>query len=82
MTHLQQSHTGPTQAAKWKSHVLLHKYNILVNGQHVEFNLLGWRTALAHARNHTQDLFHPGKIVEILDLWTGEIYNIQRCAQP
>ena len=54
---------------------LIRKYNILVDGRHVETNVLGWRTALAHARTHTGDLFGKHK-VEILTLETGEIEEI------
>lgn len=55
---------------------LIYYYNILVNGKHVETNLLGWRTALAHARTHTGDLFGK-QIVEILNINTGEIITIE-----
>lgn len=55
---------------------LIYKYNILVNGRHVEFNLLGWRTALAHARTHTGNLFELNR-VEILNLSTGEIVTYE-----
>ena len=54
---------------------LIPKYNILVNGRHIETNVIGWRTALAHARKHTGDLFGRNK-VEILTLATGEIEEI------
>ena len=54
---------------------LLPKYNILVNGKHVETNVLGYRTALAHARSHTGNLFERTK-VEILTIATGEIEEI------
>ena len=54
---------------------LIYKYNILKNGKFIETNLLGWRTALAHARTHTGDLFGNNKI-EILCVETGEIQTI------
>lgn len=57
---------------------LIYKYNILVDGKHVETNLLGWRTALAHARKHKSDLFTKVKRVEILNLWTGEIITLEQ----
>lgn len=62
------------------NNTLIYKYNVLVNGRHVETNLLGWQTALAHARKHTGNLF--GKmIVEILNTGTGEILNIEQAEQ-
>lgn len=66
--------------ANFIKNTLIYKYNILVNGKHVEFNLLGWRTALAHARTHTGNLF--GKtIVEILNLTTGEIITYEEATK-
>lgn len=60
-----------------KNTTLIYKYNILANGRHVETNLLGWRTALAHARNHRTNLFETN-IVEILNLSTGEIVTLEQ----
>lgn len=57
---------------------LIYHYNIIDNGIHAECNLLGWRTALAHARERTSDLFEPNKQVEILCIETGEITIIQK----
>lgn len=56
--------------------VLLYHYNILVNGIAMEFNLLGWRTARAHARRYLTNLFETNQ-VEILCLDTGEIQIIR-----
>lgn len=57
---------------------LIYHYNIIDNGKHVECNLLGWRTALAHARERTSDLFNQNKQIEILCIETGEITIIQK----
>ena len=56
--------------------VLLYHYNILVNGIAKEFNVLGYRTAKAHARHYLSNLFEQNQ-VEILCIDTGEI-NIIR----
>ena len=56
---------------------LIYHYNVLVSGKHVETQLLGWRTALAHARYYMQDLFNPHVKVEILNTDTGEIVTVQ-----
>ena len=56
---------------------LIYHYNILINGIHKEKKLLGWRTALAHARLHTGDLFGK-QIVEILNTDTGEIVTLEQ----
>lgn len=58
--------------------LLIYRYNILVDGKHTETNLLGWRTALAHARKHQTDLFTKVKKVEILNLSTGEIITLEQ----
>lgn len=50
---------------------------MLVNGKHVECNLLGWRTALAHARKHSGNLFETNYI-EILNIQTGEIVTLEQ----
>lgn len=52
------------------------RYSIFQNGKSVETNIKGWRTALAHARKYTQNLFTEVKKVEILNLWTGEIIDL------
>lgn len=57
------------------------RYNILRDGKHVECNIKGWRTALAHARKWQQDLFYNVRRVEILNLWTGEIISLQEAEQ-
>lgn len=54
----------------------IYRYNILVDGKHVETNIIGWRTALAHARKRCTDLFTEVKQIEILNLWTGEIITL------
>lgn len=53
------------------------RYCILINGKVVERKIIGWRTALAHARNRLNPLFEPNKIIEILNIWTGEIITLQ-----
>lgn len=55
--------------------ILIYHYNILCNGKHVECNLLGWRTAHAHAKKYLTNLFEKN-YVEILCIDTGEIWNI------
>lgn len=54
---------------------IIPKYNILVNGKHIETEVLGYKTALAHARKYTGNLFERTK-VEILTLATGEINEV------
>lgn len=56
--------------------ILLYHYNILVNGIAKEFNILGWRTAKAHARQYLSNLFETNQ-VEILCIDTGEIEIIR-----
>lgn len=56
----------------------IYKYNILINGKHKELGILGWRTALAHARNWKPNLFETPKRIEILNLWTGEIVSLEQ----
>lgn len=60
-----------------KRNLLIYYYNILVNGKHVETNLFGWKTAIAHARTHSGDLFGK-QIVEILNINTGEIVTLEQ----
>lgn len=57
------------------------RYNILRDGKHVECNIKGWRTALAHARKWQQDLFYNVRRIEIVNLWTGEIISLQEAEQ-
>lgn len=59
------------------ANTLIYKYNILVNGKHIETNILGWRTALAHARKHSGNLFGKN-IVEILNTQTAEILTLEQ----
>lgn len=53
------------------------KYTIYRNNEKVETDVLGYRTALAHARKYTESLFIQVKKVEILNQWTGEIVSLQ-----
>lgn len=53
------------------------RYSILQDGKFVERKVIGWKTALAHARNYTTNLFNETKKVEILNIWTGEIIDLQ-----
>lgn len=59
---------------------LIYHYNIIVNGLHKETNLLGWRTALAHARNWRTNLFETN-IVEILNTGTGEVVTLKQAEE-
>lgn len=63
-----------------ETRLLIYKYNIIVNGIHKETNLIGWRTALAHARNWRTNLFEKN-IVEILNTGTGEIVTLKQAEQ-
>lgn len=56
--------------------VLLYHYNILVNGIAKELNVLGWKTAKAHAQQYLSNLFETNQ-VEILCIDTGEIEIIR-----
>lgn len=53
------------------------RYAIYRDGKCIETNVIGWRTALAHARKWNYDLFNNPRKVEILNIWTGEIIDIQ-----
>lgn len=54
------------------------RYSIIKNGKYIENGIVGWKTAIAHARKHVQDLFETKKpIIEILNLWTGEIVTLE-----
>ncbi len=53
------------------------RYTIYQEKKVVERNIIGWRTALAHARKYTTDLFNTIKRVEILNVWTGEIISLE-----
>lgn len=55
----------------------IYRYSILQDGKFVESKLIGWRTALAHARKWTTNLFTDVQKVEILNLWTGEIIELE-----
>lgn len=54
------------------------KYDIWRNSEIVESKLLGWQTALAHARKWRTNLFDnkPQK-VQIVNRWTGEIVTLE-----
>lgn len=56
----------------------LYRYSILRQGKFVENNIIGWKTALAHAKKWKTNLFdeRPQK-VEILNIWTGEIITVE-----
>lgn len=58
------------------------RYSILRNGKWVENKIIGWQTALAHARRWQTNLFddRPQK-VEILNIWTGEIITIEEAEE-
>lgn len=53
------------------------RYTIYQENKVVERNIIGWRTALAHARKYATDLFQTNKRVEILNIWTGEIISLE-----
>lgn len=53
------------------------RYCILINGKVVERKIVGWKTALAHARKRQNPLFEPNNIIEILNIWTGEIVSLK-----
>lgn len=56
------------------------RYSICVNGKWVENGLIGWRTALAHARKYIKNLFDPDnepKQIEIFNLYTSEIITLE-----
>ncbi len=53
------------------------RYTIYQENKVVERNIIGWKTALAHARKYTSDLFNKIKKVEILNIWTGEIIGLE-----
>lgn len=56
----------------------IYLYTIYQDGKAVEHNLKGWRTALAHARRWTKNLFDDiNHKVEILNIWTGEIIRLE-----
>lgn len=57
-------------------HKFICRYNIIRDGKHIECNLIGWKTALAHARKWSTDLFNQPRKVEILNVWTGEIIDL------
>lgn len=60
----------------YKCHPAIARYNLLRDGKHIECNILGWKTALAHARKWSTDLFDQPRKVEILNVWTGEIIDL------
>lgn len=55
----------------------IYRYTIYKESEKVEQNVLGWQTALAHARKYTKNLFDQPRKVEILNQWTGEIISIE-----
>lgn len=57
----------------------IYRYSIHRNGKNVENDIIGWKTALAHARKYRKCLFDWDNQVikvEILNLWTGEIITL------
>lgn len=52
------------------------RYSIFINGKVTERKIKGWRNALTHARRYTADLFE-NNIIEILNVWTGEIISLE-----
>lgn len=66
------ANTNTTKIKNW-----IYRYSILREGKWVENNIIGWRTALAHARKWQTDLFNNVRKVEILNLWTGEIIDLK-----
>lgn len=52
------------------------RYNILQDGKHVECNLKTWKDALTHAEKYTSSIFRE-HIVEIVNVWTGEIITLE-----
>lgn len=55
----------------------IYRYSIYRDGKSIENNIIGWKTALAHARKWQYDLFDNPKKIEILNIWTGEIISIE-----
>lgn len=55
---------------------LIYRYNIYQDGKCVESNIVGWKTALAHARRYTTTIFKK-HVVEICNAWTAEIISIE-----
>lgn len=56
------------------------RYNILQDGKHVECGLKTWQEALKKAAKYENNIFKEHK-VEILNLWTGEILNINEARE-
>ena len=56
----------------------IYRYAVIRDGEWVENNLIGWRTALARARKWSRNLFDEPKQVEILNIWTGEIITLEQ----
>jgi hypothetical protein len=59
----------------------IYRYTIYKENEKVEENILGWQTALAHARKYTKNLFDQPRKVEILNQWTGEIIRIEEAEE-
>ena len=59
----------------------MYLYDIYQNAKIVEENILGWRTALAHARKWQSNLFEYVNRVEILNSITGEIITIEEAEE-
>lgn len=62
----------------WRIDKFLSRYTVYINGKAIKWNIIGWRCALAHARKYAVDIFtNSYNIVEILNIYTGEIVSLQ-----
>lgn len=59
----------------------LNRYTIFRDGKAIERNLIGWRTALAHARKWSIDLFYNVRKIEIMNVYTAEIISLEEAEQ-
>lgn len=57
--------------------VILNRYTIFRDGKAIENNIIGWQTALAHARKWSIDLFYNVRKIEIMNIWTAEILSLE-----
>lgn len=55
----------------------INRYTIFRDGKAIENNLIGWRTALAHARKWSIDLFYNVRKIEIMNVYTAEIISLE-----
>lgn len=55
----------------------IYAYRIYQNSTIVEDYVMGWRSALAHARKYRTNLFEYIQRVEILNIFTGEVLTLE-----